>query len=71
MSRTPDDTPHQSLEAILWERVQAIYATSTHCRAGDNPEFARALAAFERVANPSHASGNVIFLPVRTRGGNT
>jgi hypothetical protein len=49
-------------EAELWEKVQRAYADS-HCyRAGDNPEFARALAEFDRVANERQAS-NVI--PIR------
>jgi hypothetical protein len=55
------------LEAILWERVQAIYAKSTHYRAGDNPEFARALAAFDRVANLPQTQTNVIPLQLSER----
>jgi hypothetical protein len=54
-----------ALETQLWERVQAIYATSKFYRAGDNPEYAKALAEFDRVANPP-AKTNVI--PFRKPG---
>jgi hypothetical protein len=49
-----------ALETQLWQRVQAIYATSRHYRAGDNPEYAKALAEYDRVANPSRSATNVI-----------
>jgi hypothetical protein len=39
-----------ALEQKLWQEVQRAYAKSTSYRAGDNPEYARAYAAWERVA---------------------
>jgi hypothetical protein len=54
-----------ALETQLWENVQRAYAKS-HCyRAGDDPEFAKALAEFYRVANAKPASNVVQFLPFR------
>jgi hypothetical protein len=44
----------------LWAKVQAAYARSSqYYLAGDNPEYAKALAAFDRAANPVGA-GNVL-----------
>jgi hypothetical protein len=40
----------KSLETVLWEEVQRTYAASGSYRAGNNPEFAKALAEYERVA---------------------
>ena len=51
-----------ALEAQLWENVQRAYAKSRCYRAGDDPEYAAALAEFDRVANPA---SNVI--PFRGR----
>jgi hypothetical protein len=45
-----------ALETQLWERMQSIYATSNYYRAGDNPEYLKALAEFDRVANPRPAN---------------
>ena len=54
-----------ALEAQLWEKVQRAYANSRCYRAGDDPEYAAALAEFDRVANPR---SNVIqFRPFRWR----
>ena len=39
-----------ALEDQLWEKVQRAYAASRSYRAGNNPEFAKALAEYERVA---------------------
>jgi hypothetical protein len=41
-----------ALESQLWEKVQRAYGKSRCYRAGDDPEYARALAEFDRVANP-------------------
>jgi hypothetical protein len=57
-----------ALESRLWEKVQKAYAASRSYRAGDNPAFAKALAEFERVANPQPET-NVI--PFRAPGGRT
>jgi hypothetical protein len=53
-----------ALESHLWEKVQQAYARSQHYRAGDNPEYAKALAEFDRVANPP-ASNVIQFRPLR------
>jgi hypothetical protein len=45
-------TETAALESRLWEKVQQAYAKSRCYRAGDDPEFAKALAEFARVANP-------------------
>jgi hypothetical protein len=39
-----------TLEQKLWQEVQRAYAKNRDYRAGNNPEYARALAAWERVA---------------------
>jgi hypothetical protein len=57
-----------ALETRLWENVQRAYAKSRCYRAGDDPEFAKALAEFDRVANARPAESNVIqFRPFRGR----
>jgi hypothetical protein len=53
-------------ETKLWQDVQRAYAKSRCYRSGDNIEYARALAEFDRVANP-HPANNVI--PFRPIGG--
>jgi hypothetical protein len=37
----------QSLEAQLWEKVQKAYAASRSYRAGDDPDYAKALAEYQ------------------------
>jgi hypothetical protein len=54
-----------ALEAQLWEKVQRAYAKSRCYRAGDAPEFARALAEFDRVANARPATNVIQFRPFR------
>jgi hypothetical protein len=49
-----------ALESQLWENVQRAYAKSRCYRAGDDPEYAKALAAWERVANSNSAPSNVL-----------
>jgi hypothetical protein len=56
-----------ALETELWENVQRAYARSRCYRAGDDPEYAKALAEFDRVANGNPASNVVQFLPSRGR----
>jgi hypothetical protein len=58
---------NSALESQLWEAVQRAYARSSCYRAGDDPEYARALAEFDRVANPPPVSNVVQFLPFRRR----
>jgi hypothetical protein len=53
-----------ALETQLWEKVQRAYAKSKCYRAGDDPDFARALAEFERISDAPKA-GNVV--PFRRR----
>jgi hypothetical protein len=55
------------LEAQLWENVQRAYARSRCYRAGDDPEYAKALAEFDRVANARPESHIIQFLPYRGR----
>jgi hypothetical protein len=52
-------------ETLLWENVQRAYAKSRCYRAGDDPEFARALAEFDRVANTPPATNVIQFRPFR------
>jgi hypothetical protein len=47
-------------DSKLWELVQSAYAKSKSYRAGDDPEFARALAEFYRISNPPKRASNVI-----------
>jgi hypothetical protein len=54
-----------ALEAQLWEKVKRAYAASRHYRAGDDPEYAKALAEFDRVANPQPASNVIPFRKAR------
>jgi hypothetical protein len=56
-----------ALEAQLWEKVQRAYAKSRCYRAGDDPEYAKALAEFDRVANAKPASNVIQFRPFRGR----
>jgi hypothetical protein len=56
-----------ALEAQLWENVQRAYAKSRCYRAGDDPDYAKALAEFDRVANARPASNVIQFLPFRGR----
>jgi hypothetical protein len=55
-----------ALETKLWENVQKAYAASQSYRAGDNPEYANALAEYDRVANPPRLVTNII--PFRRAG---
>ncbi len=55
-----------ALESQLWENVQRAYAASRSYRAGDNSAYAKALAAYERVAF-GEPENNVI--PFRRGGG--
>lgn len=52
-------------EQQLWQKVQRAYAKSRDYRAGDNAEYASALAAWERVANADNPSN---VLPFKLRG---
>ena len=52
-----------ALEAQLWEKVQRAYAKSRCYRAGDDPDFAKALADFDQEANARSASNIIQFLP--------
>jgi hypothetical protein len=54
-----------ALESQLWEKVQRAYAKSRCYRAGDDPEYAKALAEFDRVANARSASNVIQFRPFR------
>jgi hypothetical protein len=56
-----------ALESQLWEKVQQAYAKSRCYRAGDDPEYARALAEFDRVANARPATNVIQFRPLRGR----
>jgi hypothetical protein len=56
-----------ALEAQLWEKVQRAYAKSRCYRAGDDPEYARALAEFDRVANPRPANNVIPFRKTEAR----
>jgi len=58
-------TSNTALESQLWEKVQQAYAKSRCYRAGDDPEYAAALAEYNRVANPQPANSNVVFLPIK------
>ena len=56
-----------ALEQKLWQDVQCAYAKSRDYRAGNNPEYAKALAAWERVALATDQPSNV--LPFKRPGG--
>jgi hypothetical protein len=56
-----------ALESQLWEKVQRAYAKSRCHRAGDDPEYAKALAEFDRVANARPASNVIQFRALRGR----
>jgi len=53
-----------TLEARLWEKVQKAYAASRSYRAGDDPDYAKALADYQRVVI-GPAQTNVV--PFRSR----
>ena len=55
-----------ALQEQLWQNVQRAYAASRDYRAGNNPEYAKALAAWERVALAGDRTINV--LPFKPRG---
>jgi hypothetical protein len=57
-----------ALEQQLWEELQRAYANSSDYRAGNNPEYAKALAAWERVALAADQPSNV--LPFKRPGKN-
>ena len=38
-----------ALESRLWEKVQKAYAASRSYRAGNDPEYAKALAEYQRI----------------------
>jgi hypothetical protein len=54
-----------AVETVLWERVRLAYAKSRCYRAGDDPEYAKALAEFDRVAKARPASNIIQFQPFR------
>ena len=54
-----------ALESHLWEKVQQAYAKSRCYRAGDDPEYAKALAEYDRVANARPVSNVIQFRPSR------
>jgi hypothetical protein len=54
-------------ESQLWEKVQQAYAKSRCYRAGDDPEYARALAEFDLVANPRPANNVIPFRKTEAR----
>jgi hypothetical protein len=54
-----------ALESQLWENVQRAYAKSRCYRAGDDPDYAKALAEYDSVANARPASNIIQFLPYR------
>jgi hypothetical protein len=60
-------TSNTALESQLWEKVQQAYAKSRCYRAGDDPEYAKALAEFDRVANARPATNVIQFRPFRGR----
>jgi hypothetical protein len=55
----------EPLETALWENVQRAYAASRSYRAGNDPDYAKALAEYERVALKAPKT-NVI--PFKRRG---
>jgi hypothetical protein len=60
-------TSNTALESQLWEKVRQAYAKSRCYRAGDDPEYAKALAEFDRVANARPATNVIQFRPFRGR----
>ncbi len=52
----------KTLEAHLWEKVQKAYAMSAAYRAGDDPDYAKALAEYQRIVFDLPES-NVIPFP--------
>lgn len=55
-----------ALEFQLWEKVKQAYAKSRCYRAGDDPEYAKALEEFDR-ANARPATNVIQFRPFRGR----
>ena len=51
---------NSALEQKLWQDVQHAYSNSPDYRAGANPEYAKALAAWERVAIAADQHTNVL-----------
>ena len=51
----------------LWENVQRAYAESRSYRASDNPEYAKALAEYDRAANGQPVSNVFQILPFQGR----
>jgi hypothetical protein len=56
-----------ALESQLWEKVQRAYAKSRCFRASDDPEYAKALAEYDRVANPPPANNVIPFRKTEAR----
>jgi len=50
-----------ALETQLWEKVHRAYAKSKCYRAGDDPDYAKALAEYDQVANARRAHNVVPF----------
>lgn len=61
-------TSNTAMESQLWEKVRQAYAKSRCYRAGDDPEYAAALAEYNRVANDGPAKNVIKFLPFKKRG---
>ena len=55
------------LETLLWENVQRAHPKSRCYRAGDDPEYAAALAEYDRVANGRPVNNVIQFLAFRGR----
>jgi hypothetical protein len=53
-------------EVDLWKKVQAAYAASPSYRAGDDPDYAKALAEYQRLVFGSPET-NVIPFPTGGR----
>jgi hypothetical protein len=54
------------IETQLWEKVRAAYTASRSYRAGDDPDYAKALAEYQRVVFGLPPT-NVIPFPLRRR----
>jgi hypothetical protein len=55
-----------TLESRLWEKVQKAYAASRSYRAGNDPEYAKALAEYQRIVfGPPETN----IIPFRFRSG--
>ena len=55
------------LETLLWENVQRAHPKSRCYRAGDDPEYAAALAEYDRVATGRPVNNVIQFLAFRGR----